>query len=173
MRASRMALKVAACVGVLMLGIAPSANASVVTVGVGGDTDWGIRATATTSTNYPRYNTNMKGNIKLDYSAHFLGIPIPVKAYILSSFPYTAFARPVHLADDAPLSSVAYAYTWDAYTGKSAWTVHGSGNFWGSNSWHINGQARADSRGQTGYFHGGTGTGHNIDANTRNYVSVS
>ncbi len=161
------------CVGVLVLGIAPSANASVVSVGIGGDTDWGIKATATTSTNDPKCNANMTGNIKVDYSAHFLGIPIPVDAYIIPSFPYMPFARPVDLADNAPLSSVTYSSTWDAYLGKNAWTVHGSGSFWGSNTWYINGRAKADTQGKTGYFHGGTGTGHSIDANTCNDVSVS
>ena len=83
------------------------------------------------------------------------------------------FSRPIDLADNSPLSSVTYAYTWDSYMGQNAWTVSGSGSFWGSNTWYINGTAVADTHGATGYFHGGTGTGHDIDANTRDYVSVS
>ena len=176
MRRTRMAARAAVLAASLIVGLvgfAPNASASVVSVGVGGDTDWGITATATTSTYYPTYNTNMAGNISVAYSAHFLGIPLPVTAYVVSSFPFMPFSRPVDLADNAPLSSVTYAYTWDSYMGKNAWMVNGSGSFWGSNTWYVNGTAKADTHGATGYFHGGTGTGHSIDANTRNYVSVS
>lgn len=165
--------RVAAIAASLVLVVAPAADASVVSVGVGGDTDWGITTTVTTSTYYPKLGTNMSGNVKNSYSAHFLGIPIPVTGYIISSFPYMPFARPTDLGDNAPLASTTYAYAWDGYMGKYAWTVHGSTDFWGSNTLYVNATAKADTAGQTGYFHGGTGTGHDIDANARNYVKVS
>jgi hypothetical protein len=150
-----------------------SASASVVSVGVGGDTNWGITTTVTTSTYYPRLGSAMSGNVANKYSAHFLGLPVPVTGYIISSFPYMPFSRPTDLADNVPLASTTYAYTWDSYLGKYAWTVHGSQSFWGSSSLYINGTAKADTAGATGYFHGGSGTGHGSDANARNYVKVS
>lgn len=172
MKLRRRLASITAATGVLTLFAPYAANASVVSVGVGGDTDWGIKATVSTSTYYPRLNTTMTGNVRTDYSAHFLGLPIPVTGYVVSSFPYMPFARPTDLSDNLA-GTLSFGYSWDGYMGKYAWTATGKSSFWGSNSLYINGVATADTARQTGYYHGGTGTGHDIDANAKNYVKVS
>lgn len=170
MRVRSLAVRSGAGAAAMVLVGAPAAEASV---GVGGDTDWGITTTVATSMYYPRLGTTMSGNVANRYSAHFLGLPVPVTGYSISSFASMPFSRPTDLADNVPLASRTYSYTWDSYLGKYAWTVHGSQSFWGSSSLYINGTAKADTAGATGYFHGGSGTGHDIDANARNDVRVS
>jgi hypothetical protein len=161
-----------AAAAALTLAASPAADASVVSVGVGGDTNWGIKVTATTNTSYPKVGTRLSGNTSIQYDAHFLGIPIPVTGYYISSFPYAPLARPTLVSDNVDLASTTYGYNWDGYMGKYAWTVYGQKGFWGDYTASISGSAVADTHRASGYFHAGTGSGHASDANARNLVSV-
>jgi hypothetical protein len=163
------ATRVIALALVLTLAVPAVANAGI---SVGGDTNWGITVETSVSTHYPYLGNTVNGNLKITYNAHFLGLPIPVTGYYINSFPYAPFARPTLLSANSPLASLTYAYAWDSYMGKYAWTVNGSKGFWGDAVVTVNGAGKTDTRGATGYFHGGTGTGHQTDENAIDYVSV-
>lgn len=162
------ATRVIALALVLTLAVPAVANAGV---SIGGDSNWGITVETSVSTHYPSMSQNVNGNLKIIYNAHFLGLPIPVTGYYINSFPYAPFSKPTLLSANAPLASLTYAYAWDSYMGKYAWTVNGSKGFWGDATVYVNGVAKTDTR-VSGYFHGGTGTGHTTDENAIDYVSV-
>ena len=168
MRKMKAAIRVIAVASVLTLAAPPVANAAV---SIGGDSNWGITVTTAVNTHYPHLGNSVNGNVKLAYNARFLGLPIPVTGYYLNSFPYMPFARPTLLSANSPLASNAYAYKWDAHMGKYAWMVNGSRSFWGDATVTVNGVGRTDTR-ASGYFHGGTGTGHATDVNAIEYMSV-
>ncbi|MFT4216382.1 MAG: hypothetical protein QM619_04245 [Micropruina sp.] len=123
------------------------------------------------STNAPKKGASVKGGVTIDYTARILGLPVPVTGYIVSSFPFGPFAKPVVTSDNCLSSSADYGYRWDAHMGKSAWVVSGSQSFWGDNTLYINGKGKTDAV-KSGYFHGGTGTGHTTDANARDLIEV-
>jgi hypothetical protein len=168
-RYSKITLRVVAAAAVLTFVAPTAANAGV---SIGGDTNWGVAVYTSVSTHYPKLGNSVNGNLKIVYDAHFLGIPLPVTGYYTNSFPYAPFARPTLISANAPLASTSYAYAWDSYMGKYAWTVHGSKSFWGDSTVTVNGNGKTDTR-SSGYFHGGTGTGHSTDENAIDYVSVS
>lgn len=169
MHHARTAVRVFAAASAIALVAPAAANAGV---SIGGDSNWGISVYTSVSSHYPTLGNNVNGNLKIVYDAHFLGIPIPVKGYYINSFPYSPFARPTLISSNAPLGSTSYAYKYDAYMGKYAWTVNGSKSFWGDATVNVNGRGKTDSR-TSGYFHGGTGTGHSTDENAIDYVKVS
>jgi hypothetical protein len=152
----------------LTLAVPAVANAGI---SVGGDSNWGITAETSVSTHYPYVGNTVHGNLKVTYNAHFLGLPIPVTGYYINSFPYLPFAKPILVSANSPLASLNYAYAWDAYMGKYAWTGNGSKGFWGDAVVTVNGDGKIDYR-SSGYFHGGTGTGHTTDENAIDLVSV-
>lgn len=158
---------VAAGVGLSLLA-APMAHAGI---SVGGDSDWKITVKTSVSNGTPKKGTTINGNVTIDYVAKILGIPLPVTGYIISSFPDAPFAKPVVTGDNCLGSTADYKFGWDSYMGKNAWVVSGSQGFWGSNTLYIKGKAKADAV-KSGYFHGGTGTGHTTDANARDLVQV-
>lgn len=170
MRLSRALVKAGVLTSVVAVAAPTAAYAGV---SVGGDSNWSITVTTSVSSHYPKVGNTVTGNVNLVYDAHFLGIPLPVTGYYISSFPYLPFARPTLLSANAPLDSTTYSYTWDAYMGKNAWTVRGSKGFWGDATVYVKGSAKVDTAKVSGYFHGGTGTGHSIDANAIDYVGVS
>jgi hypothetical protein len=162
------ATRVIAVALVLTLAVPAVANAGI---SIGGDSNWGITVETSVSNHYPYMGNTVNGNVKIIYTAHFLGLPIPVTGYYINSFPYLPFARPTVVSANSPLASLTYAYAWDAYMGKYAWTVNGSKGFWGDATVTVNGSGKIDTR-ASGYFHGGTGTGHSTDENAIDLVSV-
>jgi hypothetical protein len=170
MRHKKIALRVIAVASVLTLAAPAAANAGV---SVGGDSNWSVTVNTSVSNHYPTLGTNVGGNLKIVYDAHFLGIPLPVTGYYINSFPYMPFAKPTLLSANSALSSTTYAYKWDANRGNYAWMVNGSKGFWGDATVTVNGSGKIDTRGVSGYFHGGTGTGHSTDENAIDLVSVS
>jgi len=162
------AARVIAVALALTLAVPAVASAGV---SIGGDTNWGIRVDTSVSNHYPYLGNTVHGNVKITYTAHFLGLPIPVTGYYINSFPYAPFSRPILVSANSPLASLTYAYAWDAYMGKYAWTVNGSKGFWGDAVVTVNGDGKTDTR-VSGYFHGGTGTGHSTDENAIDLVSV-
>lgn len=168
MKHFRRSARVAAVAAALGL-FAPSAWAGV---SIGGDSNWTVKVTTSVGTNSPKVWTSDTGNVNIFYDAHFLGIPLPVTGYYISSFPYMPFARPTMLSTNSTLGSNTYAYTYDGYTGRYAWMVSGKKSFWGDATVNIKGKATADTPRAEGYFHGGTGTGHATDENALDYIYV-
>ena len=169
---SRTRIAIVALATMMTSTIALAAPAHASPIALSGDTNWSITSHLTVSNNYPKLGTTVTAWETLVYLAHFVGFPLPVTGYYTLSFPYAPFARPTLLSADAGLDSNTFAYAYDPYMGKNAWLVKGQANFWGSKTVHLNGSAKTDTRGATGYVHGGTGTGHPIDANSIQYISV-
>lgn len=165
---SRKTTSIVALALALTLAVPAVANAGV---SIGGDSNWGITVNTSVSTHYPSLGQTVNGNLKIVYTAHFLGLPIPVTGYYINSFPFSPFSRPTLVSANSPLASLTYAYAYDAYMGKYAWTVNGSKGFWGDATVTVNGSAKTDTR-VSGYFHGGTGTGHTTDENAVDLVAV-
>ncbi len=152
--------------------VALAAPAHASGISVGGDSNWGITSQSSVSTHYPSLGNSVTATENLVYSAHFLGIPIPVTGHYMLTFPYAPFSRPTLLSANANMNSWTYSYAYDAYMGKSAWVVRGQSDFWGSKTVYLKGAGQTDTRNATGYVHGGTGTGHSIDVNSIDYVAV-
>jgi len=152
--------------------IALTAPAYAAPISVGGNSNWTITSQSSVSTNYPALNKTVTASENLVYKARVLGIPLPMTGYYILSFPYAPFAKPTLLSANAPLNSLTYAYGWDPYMGKNAWVVQGKCNFWGNMTVYLKGSAAAVTKGAAGYVHGGTGTGHQLDVNSIDYIKV-
>lgn len=163
----RLLIKTAAAAAALCLLSAPLAQAGV---SIAGDTDWKITVNTSLSDSTPAKGATMKANVTNTYTARIMGVPLPVTGYIISSFPYTPFATPTVTGDNC-LGTATYSYRTDPYMNKKAWVASGDRFFWGTTTLYVKGSAKADTV-STGYFHGGTGAGHWLDANARDYVST-
>lgn len=160
-------IKVAAATAALCLASAPLAHAGV---SIAGDSDWKISVKTSVSDSTPAIGAKMKGKVTNEYTARILGVPMPQTAYIISSFPYLPFAKPKVTSDNC-LDTARYRFRYDAYMKKNAWTANGEKFFWGNTTLYVKGKAKADTD-NSGYFHGGTGTGHWLDANARDHVNT-
>lgn len=158
-------IKVAAATAILGLASAPVAHAGISIVG---DSDWRITAKTSVSDSTPKKGATMKGNVTINFTAQVLGIPLPATGHIVSSFPKGPFSTPT-VTKESGLGGASYSYRSDAYLGKKAWVASGQQNFWGSTTLEIRGKSKVRAV-SSGYFHGGTGTGHSIDANVSDYV---
>lgn len=153
-----------------MVAVSSGAQAISVSVDAGGSS-WSVTATATVNSQGVRRGAEETGTTKNTYSAYALGIPLPVTGYYVNSF-QSQFNQPIVYASNGQLSSRTYSKKTDAYLGATQWMVNGSNDFWGSQTTTITGKATAGRTGG-GYFHAGTGTGHDTDANAILYVRVS
>ena len=158
-------IKIAAVTAALCLASAPVAHAGVSIVG---DSSFKINVKTSISNSKPKKGTTMNGNVTIKFSAYVLGIPLPVTGYIVSSFPLGPFATPKVTSDNC-LGNAKYSNRLDPYLGKKAWVVSGKKDFWGTTTLKVEAKAKVNAV-SSGYFHGGTGTGHQIDANARDYV---
>lgn len=161
-------IKIAAVTAALCLASAPVAHAGVSIVG---DSSFKINVKTSISNSKPKKGTTMNGDVTIKFTAQVLGLPLPATGYIISSFPYAPFAKPKVTKDNC-LGAANYSYRYDAYQGKKAWVVNGKQDFWGSTTLYVKGKAKVAAV-SSGYFHGGTGTGHQLDANARDYVKSS
>jgi hypothetical protein len=170
----RRAVRASAIASVVALGAAVPAQAGT-SVSIGGDSNWTVTATATTSANYVTLGTSVTGTSKIVFDAHFLGIPLPVTGYYVNSFPDAPFPRPTLISADAPLSTgTTYQYFYNSYLGKYAWEVRGKDSFWGDKTVNLKGSGKTDAR-TSGYFLAGTypcGSGC-TNANAIQLVKVS
>lgn len=158
-------LKVAAATAALCLVSAPVAHAATDTSSGSG---WRVTATTSVSDRTPAVGAAMEGKVTVQYTARTLGITMPVTGYIVSSFPYAPFAKPKVTSENC-LESAGYTRGYDKYLKKDAWLVTGQRTFWDDTTLKVTARATADSV-SAGYFHGGTGTDHWLDANARDYV---
>jgi hypothetical protein len=164
-----------AAVSAAMLALSTTPAYAGTSVSIGGDSNWTVTATATTSATYLTLGQTLSGTSKLVYDAHFLGIPLPVTGHYVNSFPYAPFSRPTLISANAPLSTgTTYGYYYNSYLAKYSWEVRGKDGFWGDKSVTLKGSARSDTR-TSGYFLAGTypcGSGC-TNANAIQYVKVS
>ncbi len=160
-------IKVAAATAILGLASAPVAHAGA---SIAGDSDWRISVKTSVSDGTPAKGATMKGNVTINFTAQVLGIPLPATGHIVSSFPLSPFAKPKVTSDNC-LGTANYSRGYDTYMKKDAWIVSGHQSFWGKTTLKVSGEAKVDTV-SSGYFHGGTGTDHSIDANARDYVKT-
>lgn len=164
-----------AAVSAAMLALSATPAQAGTSVSIGGDSNWTVTATATTSARYLTLGQSMTGTSNIVFDAHFLGIPLPVTGHYVNSFPYAPFARPTLLSANAPLSTgTSYGVFYNSYLGKYSWEARGKDSFWGDKSVTIKGTGKSDSR-SSGYFLAGTypcGSGC-TNANAIEYVKVS
>lgn len=153
----------------VVVGTASSANAASVTVSAG-DSDFKVVATAKVSDTSVSRNTAITGTGKITFKAYALGLPMPARGYYINSFP-TKFKQPALTATNGSLKSLTYRKIYVSSLGRTQWVVYGSNNFWGSQTITIKGKARAATKG-SGYFHAGTGSSHDTDANAIIRVTV-
>lgn len=158
-------IKMAAATAALCLASAPVAHAGT---SIAGNSAFKINVKTSVSDSTPKKGSTMNGNVTIKYTAEVLGIPLPVTGYVFSSFPYAPFAKPKVTSDNC-LGNANYSHRYNVYLGKKAWIVSGQRSFWGSATLYIKGKAKVDAV-SSGYFHGGTGTSHQLDANARDYV---
>lgn len=158
-------IKIAAATAGLCLVSATVAHAGT---SIAGDSNFKISVKTSVSDSTPKKGATMKGNLTIKYTAEILGIPLPATAHIISSFPLGPFAKPKVTSDNC-LGAANYRNGYDSYLKKNAWIVTGDQKFWGKTTLFVKGKAKVDAV-SSGYFHGGTGTGHLLDANARDYV---
>lgn len=153
-RALRMVVA-AAGLGLLLVGLT-SAPASA-DVDIVGDTNVGVKAVSTVSTNYPKPGASVTGTSKITFYYHVLGLPLPNTGYYVNSFPWIQTARPTLVDTNHRLDSKTYAQFFNPVTDAYAWEVHGSDGFTGDMTVKIIGSAKTDAKG-SGYFYAGTYT---------------
>lgn len=150
----------------------PAAHAGV-SIGIGGDSNWGITATTRTSDTYLRPGRTLTASTSITYRAHVLGIPIPVTGYYHLAIPQSGGFynyAPTLVSYNSSLTSRTFAINHGRYTGTREWYVEGSTTFWGTKTVDLKATVRSSHAGSGGYVHGGSGFGHWIDANAAQYV---
>ncbi len=131
-----------------------------------------VKVTATARTNDVSFTKGQRlhARASINYEARILGLPLPLTAAYVNSFPLH-FGKPRLDETNADLRSTTYKVMRDNWLKTDQWMVGGDKGFWGTLSITIKGSALAQSKGQK-YFHAGTGTGHAVDANSALRITV-
>lgn len=140
-------------------------------VDISGDSNFKITTEAETSHNKVKRSKRVTGKVTISYKARVLGIPLPVTGFFINSFP-TIFKQPRVDSYSGQLSSTTYRKVYDSWQRKTQWLVKGQEDFWGEKVVKVTGSAVGNTKG-SGFFHGGTGTGHDIDANVSLRVTLT
>ena len=143
---------------------------AVTTTQVVGDTAFKITAVAKTNTTSVKKKERFHARATVRYKATLLGLPLPLTAAYVNSIPLH-FETPRLDEFDAELSSKKYKVMRDAWLKTDQWIVRGDKGFWGELRVTVKGSAIARGKGSA-FFHGGTGTGHSVDANAAIRVTV-
>lgn len=122
-----------------------------------GDTNVGVKATATVSDNTVSKGDSVTGAGKIAFYYHLLGIPLPNTGYYVNSFPWSVTARPTAISWNHPLNSSTYQKFYNTDIKSYQWEVQGSDGFIGDMTVNIKGKAKTDTKG-SGYFYAGTYT---------------
>lgn len=163
--------KLALGAAVTLMGTAALPGTAHAKISIGGDSDLRIVAETRVSANSVKKGRAITASATITYSARVLGLPLPATGFYVLSVPLSPFSRPTLLSENAPLESRSFKALYNPYMGKSEWLVRGSSRFWGNMKVHLRASAVSDTR-ASGYVHGGTGVGHDIDANAAEFVRV-
>lgn len=163
--------KLALGAAVTLMGTAALPGTAHAGISIGGDSNWGIVAETRVSANSVKKGRAITASTTITYSARVIGLPLPVTGYYVLSVPLSPFSRPTLMAENAPLENRTFRPLHDPYLKKTAWLVRGNTRFWGYKKVHLRARAVSDTR-ASGYVHGGTEVGHQIDANSTEFVRV-
>lgn len=137
---------------------------------IAGDSTMKVTATARTNDVSFEKGKRLHARTNVTYEARILGLPLPLTAAYVNSFPLH-FGKPRLDETNADLRSKRYRVMRDSWLQTDQWMVTGDKGFWGTLSITIKGSALAQSKGQR-FFHAGTGTDHALDANSALRITV-